>query len=58
MKGIFKFLIALAVAFILDIILTIIMLVAVPSWNPLIIFGIGYVVCLIVVCFLYMEYFD
>lgn len=58
MKGIFKFLIALGVAALLDLILTIIMLVAVPSWNPLIIYGIGYVVCLIVVCFIYMEYFD
>ena len=58
MKGIFKFLIALVVALILDLIFTIIVLVAVPSWNPLIIFGIGLVVCLIVVCFLYMEYFD
>jgi len=58
MKGIFKFLIALVVALVLDFIFTIILLVAVPSWNPLIIFGIGFVVCLIVVCVIYVEYFD
>ncbi|MCK4383861.1 MAG: hypothetical protein KAW66_11240 [Candidatus Lokiarchaeota archaeon] len=58
MKGIFKFLIALGIALILDLILTIILLVAFPSLNPLMIFGAGFLVCLILVCYLYTEYLD
>jgi len=53
-----KILLFFVFVLILDLILTIIAMVVVPTWNVLIVFGICFVVSFIAVGYIYSEYFD